>query len=64
MKSQKPMRLEDVELVPDAMERLEGAVKHAATHNPPQRKNPGKQPSRPRTYTNIPRRTTRRGRRP
>jgi hypothetical protein len=30
MKTEKPMRLEDVELVPDAMERLEGAIKHAA----------------------------------
>src|SRR5690242_11943216 len=28
--SDKPIRLEDVELVPDAMERLEGAIKHAA----------------------------------
>jgi hypothetical protein len=28
--SEKPIRLEDVELVPDAMERLEGAIKHAA----------------------------------
>jgi hypothetical protein len=26
----KPIRLEDVDLVPDAMERLEGAIKHAA----------------------------------
>jgi hypothetical protein len=30
MKTGKPIRLEDVELVPDAMERLEGAIKHAA----------------------------------
>jgi hypothetical protein len=28
--TEKPIRLEDVELVPDAMERLEGAIKHAA----------------------------------
>ena len=28
--SEKPIRLEDVELVPDAMERFEGAIKHAA----------------------------------
>jgi hypothetical protein len=28
--TEKPTRLEDVELVPDAMERLEGAIKHAA----------------------------------
>jgi hypothetical protein len=28
--SEKPIRLEDVELMPDAMERLEGAIKHAA----------------------------------
>jgi hypothetical protein len=28
--SERPIRLEDVELVPDAMERLEGAIKHAA----------------------------------
>src|SRR3954447_15175435 len=28
--SEKPIPLEDVELVPDAMERLEGAIKHAA----------------------------------
>jgi len=28
--SEKPIRLEDVELLPDAMERLEGAIKHAA----------------------------------
>jgi len=35
MRSQKPAtRLEDVELVPDAMERLEGAIKHAARKAP------------------------------
>jgi hypothetical protein len=28
--SEKLIRLEDVELLPDAMERLEGAIKHAA----------------------------------
>ena len=28
--TEKPIRLEDVDLVPDAMERLEGAIKHAA----------------------------------
>lgn len=28
--SEKPIRLENVELVPDAMERLESAIKHAA----------------------------------
>jgi hypothetical protein len=28
--TEKQIRLEDVELVPDAMERLEGAIKHAA----------------------------------
>jgi hypothetical protein len=28
--SDKPIQLENVELVPDAMERLEGAIKHAA----------------------------------
>jgi hypothetical protein len=28
--SEKPIRLEDVELVPDALERLEDAIKHAA----------------------------------
>jgi hypothetical protein len=28
--SEKPIRLEDIDLVPDAMDRLEGAIKHAA----------------------------------
>jgi hypothetical protein len=32
--SEKPIRLEDVELVPDAMERLEGAIKHVARKPP------------------------------
>jgi hypothetical protein len=32
--SEKPIRLEDVELVPDAMERLGGAIKHAARKLP------------------------------
>lgn len=29
-----PPNLEDIELVPDAMERLEGAIKHAARKPP------------------------------
>jgi hypothetical protein len=36
------LRLEDVELVPDAMERLEGAIKHAARRLPTGSAKPGR----------------------
>jgi hypothetical protein len=45
-------RFEDVELVPDAMERLEGAIKHAARRLPTGSGKPGRvapiKPKRPR----------------
>ena len=60
MRSQKPAtRLEEVELVPDAMERLEGAIKHAARkpldkHSPVRRAAPIK----PKTARRKPKRKT------
>lgn len=33
--AKRPIQPEDVELVPDAMERLEGAIKHAARQQQP-----------------------------
>lgn len=40
MKSEKPERLEDVELYPDAAERLEEAIKHAFKRQPVSSGNP------------------------
>jgi hypothetical protein len=49
MKTGKPMRLEDVELVPDATERLEGAIKHAAQRRPAKTPGPHRvKPAKPK----------------
>src|SRR4051812_27164972 len=44
--SDKPIQLENVELVPDAMERLEGAIKHAARKPVPASPNGARQVER------------------
>ena len=49
MKSEKPApRLEDVELYPDAMERLERAIKTAFRHGPVPKSAVRKTPAKPR----------------
>src|SRR5579864_4926319 len=54
MRGEKPPRLDDIELLPDAMERLERAVKIAARQQPAK---PGK-PRRSKPFKPKPKRST------